>query len=155
MKHAILPLILIIWTFLILFLSFQTGTDTTNMSMGFTKCVLELFMGSDIPQDVLYSWDMMFRLWAHPFIFFFFSILAMKAVSEFVKKQWYSVAFTGISGVILAAFTEAGKWNIPGRHFNRGEMWLNIAGVVSGIIVSMAIAAIWRRCTRLHKKKVQ
>lgn len=155
LKHMILLLILIIWTFLILFLSFQTGTDTANTSMRFTRRILEFFVGSDISQDVLHSWDMMFRLWAHPFIFFFFSILAMKAVSGFVKKQRYSSAFTGISGVILAVFTEAGKWNIPGRHFNWGEMWLNIAGVVSGIIVCMAITAIWRRRIRLREKKVQ
>ena len=153
LKHMILLLILIIWTFLILFLSFQTGTDTANTSMRFTKYILAFFMGSDIPQDALYHWHMVFRLWAHPFIFFFFSILAMKAVSEFVKKQWYSIAFTGVSGVILAVFTEAGKWNIPGRHFNWGEMWLNIAGVVSGIIVYMAVAVLWRRCMGLHAKQ--
>lgn len=87
------------------------------------------------------------------FHFFFFGILAMKAFSGFIKKQWYAIAFTGIAGVILAVFTEAGKWNIPGRHFNWGEMWLNIAGLVSGMIVCIATTALWRSCIRLHKKK--
>ena len=53
MKRIILTLTLIIYSALIIFLSFQSGPDTADTSMRFTKFILHLFMQGDIPYETL------------------------------------------------------------------------------------------------------
>lgn len=142
MNRIILTITFLIWTALTLFLSFQPGTDTANTSMSLTKYILGLFIQGDIPYETLEHWHMTFRLWAHPVIFCFYSILAMGVTTEFIRKRWICVLLTGISGIALAVFTEVWKWNIPGRHFDRQEMMLNVFGVIVGMLVYAGVEKI-------------
>ena len=66
MKRTFLVILFILYTALILFLSFQPGGDTADTSMRFTNFILGLFMEGDIPYETLEHWHMTFRLWAHP-----------------------------------------------------------------------------------------
>ena len=142
MKQAILTILFILYTALILFLSFQPGEDTADTSMRFTNFILGLFIEGDIPYETLVYWHMTFRLWAHPVIFCCYSILAMGVITEFVRRRILCVVLSGISGILLAVFTEVGKLNVPGRHFDMEEMWLNVAGVVAGVIIYVVIAKL-------------
>lgn len=135
MKRTFLTIAFILYTALILFLSFQQGGDTADTSMRFTKFILGLFVEGDIPYDVLEYWHMTFRLLAHPVLFGIYSVLVMSITMECTKKRWIGVVLSGISGVLLAVLTEVGKYNIPGRHFDLEEMWLNVAGVIGGMLV--------------------
>lgn len=151
MKRTFLVILFILYTALILFLSFQPGGNTANTSMRFTNFILGLFMEGDIPYETLEHWHMTFRLWAHPALFCFYSMLAMGVATEFTKKRWVCVALTAVSGILLAVWTEVGKWNIPGRHFDQGEMWLNVAGVVGGILIYLVAAKVFRVLCRKEK----
>ena len=142
MKRVFLTISLILYSVLILFLSFQPGGDTADTSMRFTNFILGLFIQGDIPYETLMHWHMTFRLWAHPVIFCCYSILAMGVTTEFVRRRIFCVVLTGISGILLAVLTEVGKWNIPGRHFDMEEMWLNVAGVVAGVVIYVVIAKL-------------
>ena len=78
---------------------------------------------------------MTFRLLAHPVLFGIYSVLVISITMECTKNGWSGVMLSGISGILLAVITEVGKYNIPGRHFDLEEMWLNLAGVVGGMLV--------------------
>jgi len=99
-------------------------------------------MKGDIPYETLEYWHMTFRLLAHPVLFGLFSVLAMGVATEFSKKRWVCVTLTGLSGIVLSVVTEVGKWNIPGRHFDVGEMWLNVAGTLGGLLIYIVISKI-------------
>lgn len=99
-------------------------------------------MKGDIPYETLEYWHMTFRLLAHPVLFGLFSVLAMGVATEFSEKRWVCVALTGLSGIVLSVVTEVGKWNIPGRHFDVGEMWLNVAGTLGGLLIYIVISKI-------------
>ncbi len=142
MKKITLVIAFLIWTALILFLSFQPGGDTAETSMRFTKYILGLFIEGDIPYETLEYWHMTFRLLAHPVIFCLFSVLAMGVTTEFIKKRWICVVLTGLFAIVLSVVTEVGKWNIPGRHFDLGEMWLNVAGAIGGLLVYVVLGKI-------------
>ena len=145
MKRIVLTIILLFWVGFILFLSFQTGTDTANTSMGLTKYILQFFFDGEIPYNVLQQWHMTLRLWAHPLLFFLYAVLAMRLAVEIIKKNAISFAVASVSGIALAVFSEVGKWNIPGRHCDGGEMLLNIAGVMVGTVLTLLIQIMWNR----------
>lgn len=151
MKRTFLMISFILWTALILFLSFQSGADTANTSMRLTKYILGLFIEGDISYETLEYWHMTFRLWAHPVIFCLFSLLAMGVTTEFIRKRWICVVLTGISGILLAVVTEVGKWNIPGRHVDREEMMLNVIGVIGGMVVYVGVEKIGRLLVKRNK----
>ena len=145
MKRVLLTIILIVWGGFILFLSFQSGQDTADTSLGLTELILHIFMGDEIPYDTLVYWHMTFRLWAHPVIFFSFAILAVMAVKEFIQKEYLYFCIAVLSGSILAVVSEVGKWNIPGRHCDGREIILNIVGVLAGTFLMWLIQLFWRR----------
>lgn len=151
MKRIILIISFTLYTALILFLSFQPGGDTADTSMRFTKFILSIFIQGDIPYETLEHWHMTFRLLAHPVLFVMYSILAMGVTAEFTRRRWRCVVLAVISGVLLAVITEVGKWNIPGRHFDPEKMWLNVAGVVGGILVYLVAAKVFRVLCRKEK----
>lgn len=145
MKRILLTLILIFWCGLILFLSFQTGPDTADTSLGVTEFILRIFMGSEIPYETLQHWHITFRLWAHPVIFFCYAILALEVAEEFIGKKLLCIVCAILSGIILAVVSEVGKWNIPGRHCDGKEMMLNIAGVLIGTFLVWIVQCLRRR----------
>ncbi|MCM1181098.1 MAG: VanZ family protein [Clostridium sp.] len=142
MKKILLAITLVFWVGFILFLSFQAGTDTAATSLGFTKWILQFFIEGEIPYETLVHWHMLFRLWAHPVIFFFYGMLAMGVTTEFISRCSVCLFISVISGIVLAVFSEVGKWNIPGRHCDFGEMCLNIIGVLVGIFFMLAVELI-------------
>ena len=112
--------------------------------MGLTKFILNIFIQGEIPYETLEYWHVTFRLLAHPVLFTIYSMLAMGVATEFVKKRWGCILIVTLFGNLLAVVTEAGKWNISGRHFDVEEMWLNIAGVVGGVLVYLVAAKVFR-----------
>lgn len=143
MKKFVLIVLFLIYSALILFLSFQPGGDTAETSMRFTKFILGLWMEGDIPYETLMQWHMTFRLWAHPVIFCCYSILAMGVTTEFLRRPRVCMLLTTISGIFFAVLTEVGKWNIPGRHFDQAEMWLNVAGVIGGLLIYVVVGKLY------------
>lgn len=145
MKKTLLIITLIFWTGLILFLSFQTGADTADTSMGFTTYILQFFIEGDIPYETLAYWHMKFRLWAHPAIFFFYAMLAIGVMEEFVKRKFVCCVVSILSGIVLAVFSEVGKWNIPGRHCDVQEMVLNVIGVFVGTFLMLIAQSVSKK----------
>ncbi len=143
MKRFVLIILLLIYSALIIFLSFQSGPDTADTSMRFTKFILHLFIRGDIPYEVLEHWHMTFRLLAHPLIFCLFSILAMGVARQFLKRRWVCFLITSVVGILLSIVTEVGKWNIPGRHMDFAEMGWNVLGVIGGLLLYVVAGKLY------------
>lgn len=135
MKQTILIIMLFIWIAHILFLSFQTGSDTANTSIILTKYILDLFIDGEVPTETLLYWHKWIRLLAHPVSFMLYQILAILTMKQFAKRNWIIYGIPFVTGMILAIGTEVGKRMIPGRHCDVSEMMLNIAGLLVGVIL--------------------
>lgn len=148
MKKFIFTTILIGWIVLILYLSYQNGTDTANTSMTFTKDILNFLLGGELDGKTLLLWDGRFRLAAHLALFFCYSIISIIALSEWTDKYILIVKASLCSGVILAALSEVGKLFIAGRHCDFGEMGLNAIGVFAGVLLAVLCRQIFHRRKR-------
>ena len=111
--------------------------------MRLTKLILGIFIQGDIHYETMEYWHRTFRLLAHPVLFAIYSMFAMGVTTEFIRMRWKCLVLAGVSGILLAVVTEAGKWNIPGRHFDLEEMWLNVAGVVVGVMIYLLVAKVF------------
>lgn len=146
-KRYIFTAVLLVWGGVILFLSFQNGTDTAATSQNFTIRVLQLLRMDTNDWNLIMLWDHRFRVLAHAATFFVYGMFGAFALGcDLVKHQIWWVLFV-LSGIGLAVWAEAGKvqMGIPGRHCDIGEMMLNLAGFVIGFMINVAITALIRK----------
>ncbi len=146
MKKWVPLIIAIIWMLLLLYLSFQNGTETSATSSNFTIRVLRLFMNTEPDVSTIVLWDARFRLWAHFVLFFVFGILSTDAAYQWIQTHQLAFTMTFIINILIAVISEVGKLGISGRHFQASEMCLNIVGALLGcFIVRLLYAAAARR----------
>lgn len=145
MRKYLSIFILAVWIGLILYLSYQNETDTANTSQTFTEHILRIFMKTEPEGAVLMLWDGRFRTAAHFALFFFYGMISVPIFSEWIKSSFVAVGLAGISGIVLAVLSEAGKIFIAGRHLDYPEMGLNVAGIVTGVIVIMILRLLLHR----------
>lgn len=146
-KRYIFTTILLIWGGVILFLSFQNGTDTAATSQDFTLWVLRLLHVDTNDWNVVMMWDHRFRVLAHAVTFFVYGMFGALALGcdRVTHRVWWGLFV--LSGIGLAVWAEAGKvqMEIPGRHCDIGEMMLNLAGFVIGFAINAGITALVRK----------
>ena len=146
-KRYIFTIILLIWGGVILFLSFQNGTDTAATSQDFTIRVLQLLRVDTNDWNFIMLWDHRFRVLAHAVTFFVYGMFGAFALGcdRGTHLAWW--VFFVLSGIVLAVWAEVGKvqMGIPGRHCDIGEMMLNLAGFVIGFVINAGIAALARK----------
>lgn len=153
MKKYISVAFLLAWIGLILFLSFQNGTDTAGTSMTFTSDVLRFFIHREPEYELLMLWDARFRLWAHFVLLFFYGMICFEVVYQWTGKMFSSLIASAFTGSVLGAVAEIGKLWIDGRHCQMDEMMLNIVGALVGVVVIVRIHYIYRRLRRSFAKK--
>lgn len=142
-----------LWMCLCLFLSWQQGDDTAQLSGRIayaTKRVIYLF-GIEIDLNTLHMW---LRKYAHVAMFFVLAILFFCAVRRSLPRSpslsFCACAVTVAACSACAVIAEVGKIWIPGRHLQWDETMLDAAGVICGA----AIAELMRLlCCCIHVKK--
>jgi len=145
MKKYISITLLIGWAFLVLFLSFQNGTDTACTSLNFTQNVLQFFMKNEPDWGTLMLWDGRFRLAAHFVLLFLYGVISMLVLTEWIERLLIVTGISAGSGIFLAVMAEVGKLPIDGRHCDLLEMGLNIAGAAAGVAAVLLFYWLWHR----------
>ena len=125
----------VLWMCLCLFLSWQQGEDTSQLSGRIAyaaKRVIYLF-GIEIDLNTLHMW---LRKYAHVAVFFVLAILFFCSVRRSLPRTAYlsfwSYAVTVAACSACAVIAEVGKIWIPGRHLQWDETMLDVFGVICG-----------------------
>lgn len=122
-------LITIIWFCFMTYLSHQNGEETTELSEGIVKQIIEYFRVGNYNEI-----HCVIRKLAHPFVFCVLAILVLFTLSQ--KYQTIKVFIFAI--ILMALWTwidEFTKLLIPGRHFSWYDVSLNFLGVIVGVLI--------------------
>lgn len=136
----------ILWMGLCLYLSWQPGSETANLSGALTKVVrrgLQLF-GFDIDLDALH---VLLRRNAHTGVFLVAGLLTFFALARSLPESAHADALAfGIAAAmcaLLAVVAEVGKLWVPGRHLQWDETLLDVIGVICGAGIAWAVKFLW------------
>lgn len=117
------------WFCFMTYLSHQNGGETTELSEGIVKQIIEYFkIGSH--NEIHY----IIRKLAHPFVFCILVVLVLVTLSYKYKSRKIYV-FMIILIVLWTWMDEFTKLLIPGRHFSWYDVSLNFVGVIAGILI--------------------
>lgn len=147
LKRYILTVVLLAWAGIILYLSFQNGTDTAATSQHVTAWLFQLCGIDTNDWNKMMLWDHRLRTAAHVITLYVYGMLGIILLGmEITVKKLRTILFV-LSGMGLAFFAEAGKVliGIPGRHCDMKEMLLNFVGFAAGIIVTCGIRGLYKR----------
>ena len=117
------------WFCFMTYLSHQNGEETTELSEGIVKQIIEYFRIGNYNEI-----HCVIRKLAHPFVFCVLAILVLFTLSQ--KYQNIKVFIFAI--ILMALWTwmdEFTKLSIPGRHFSWYDVSLNLLGVIVGILI--------------------
>lgn len=144
---CILWVVAVLWAVLCLFLSWQQGDNTAQLSGKVAyaaKRVIYLF-GIEIDLNTLNMW---MRKYAHVVVFFVLSILFCSALQRSMPQSPYlsvrSYAVTVVACVAWAVIAEVGKIWVPGRHLQWDETMLDIVGVICGAAITELVGLLLR-----------
>lgn len=133
----------VLWLLLILFLSFQTGEQTGELSGGMAQWLVDCLnrMGISVGYARLHA---LMRLAAHFLLLFVFGILLAWTFRVWKAVGTRAVFFLLLTVTAVAVLAEVGKLWIPGRHLHWDEVPLNLLGGWCGA----AIGPLWRKFTK-------
>ena len=138
----------VLWAVLCVFLSWQQGEDTSQLSGRIAyaaKRVIDL-LGIEIDLNTLNMW---LRRYAHVVVFFVLGILLCAALQRIMSRSPYlsirSYAVTVAACAAWAVIAEVGKIWVPGRHLQWDETMLDIVGVICGAAIAELVALLSRR----------
>lgn len=150
-------LITILWAAFCLFLSWQTGQETAELSSGIAQFLLILLGKAGFTPDPQ-QFHMGLRLFAHFGVFLITGVLLAGSLEVSLpvgKRQNIYVFLLGSSiCAFVAVAAEVGKLAVPGRHLTWSETGLNVLGAIVGVALvclAVRIYVSWRaRRNRPH-----
>jgi VanZ family protein len=127
-KRVILWSSLLLWITLAIFLSRQTGAETTSLSLRLAKSIIDFFL---LNID-LYAFHLLLRKAAHIGIYLVTGVLMAGAcIATFPRKAAFIIAL--LFTAALSVLDELQKIHIEGRHCQWDEVGLNMFSAVIGI----------------------
>ena len=154
MKRKLLSIIpwiaTIAWLSLCLYLSWQTGEETTEFSQRIAQFLLDLLGRLGLQPDAQ-QFHAGLRLFAHFGVFFVTGLLTAGAFSISLPWDLGRTAFwvAAISCTLVAVLAEVGKLAVPGRHLTWRETGLNVVGAVCGAgLIRVVCAFVYGKKTR-------
>ena len=118
-----------IWFYFMTYLSHQSGEETTELSEGIVERIIKYFKIENY-NEIHY----IIRKLAHPFVFFIFAILVLFTLYQ----RWKTIKAFIIAIILMVLWTwmdEFTKLLIPGRHFSWCDVFLNLLGVIIGVLI--------------------
>ena len=126
---------LMLLVYFVVIVSFQTGAQSTNVTMRVAGQIAASIFG-DPSNEQVETVSLMIRYGAHVALFFVVGLVTA-FVSMVICRHYFRIIGILASGVIcygLAYYTEYYKQFIEGRHFQMSDVALNWYGSLAGII---------------------
>lgn len=146
--------ILVVWATLMLTLSSQNGSETAQVSDGFSRWLVQIFFGDDPYEIKFHAVHRFVRKTAHVLLFAVLSALLSGIFNCFENARLILCAAVSVGiAALFAFFDEWHKLFIPGRHFDMFDVMLNIIGGIIGAAFFTAAHYFIRR--KREKKEIK
>jgi VanZ family protein len=133
------------WLCLLVWLSSQDGAATAQTSLGLARVVATAL---GMPQAAVAGLDQTLRTAAHYVGFLVLGGLACAAACATWGRRPLPVLAAGGLCCLVAVLDEVKKVAITGRHLSWPEAGLNVLGVLTGVLIAAALAALPARRRR-------
>lgn len=136
-------LLLILWIAFI----FSNSLDNADASTAKSGAVLALLRrilgreGADVTEFIV-------RKTAHFTEFAIEGVLLLMTLKGYVKRVFPCLGWALLGGLLTAMTDETIQLFSPGRSSQVTDVWIDFAGVVTGMILTLLIMAIVRRCKK-------
>lgn len=130
-----------VWMGVIFALSAQQSSESAALSGQFRAMLNKIFSAG--------MSDFLVRKAAHTIEYFLLAILSFTAVSITHKKQAPLFAF--FIALLVAVSDEIHQYFVPGRACQVKDMLIDSAGAVAGILLCIAVAALYRQLKKRRK----
>ncbi|SNT30381.1 VanZ like family protein [Anaerovirgula multivorans] len=141
-------LAVLLWMVLIFYLSAQPAVQSNNLSKGITEVIVET-VGRVAPND---SFDIsrlnhLIRKNAHFFAYLVLGILVMNAMKRSGIDGFKRLILSLGICVLYAVSDEVHQLFVPGRSGQVKDVFIDSAGAVVGIVVSLGLSRIKKKVT--------
>ncbi|WP_298022547.1 VanZ family protein [uncultured Dysosmobacter sp.] len=138
----------LLWLVFCLYLSWQTGEETSQFSQLVARFLLDLLgkLGLQLDSQQFHAG---LRLFAHFGVFFVMGLLASAALLATLAQHRGRTVFgiASISCALIAVLAEIGKLGVPGRHL-QWDVSLNVIGALAGVAAVYTIQRLIRSVRR-------
>ncbi len=140
--HAIPALI---WMGVILSFTFQTGTDSAQLSGRFFEIINQLLIGLNINIEPT-TLHLLLRKAAHFVEYLILGWLLLFALKPYTIKSKKKIILVLFIGVLFASFDELIQTVVPGRVGSVIDVLIDAAGVLVGLLLYVS----WLKIRRKH-----
>ncbi|MBR2586842.1 VanZ family protein [Candidatus Saccharibacteria bacterium] len=129
------------WGIICVILSKQDGSGSSSVSASLTRFIMRVMnrFGFHPSWSTLHA---VVRESAHFGIHFILALLAGLAFGSATLSVWLSLGFAFIVTIPLATFDEFVQLSSRGRAFEYFDLELNLAGVLTGLLIATCLLAI-------------
>lgn len=138
------------WMLIIFLLSAQPAEESAELSGGLIEQVAQVVTPgfNELPpqeqEAVVDQWQSIARKLAHATEFAVLGILLWIALSDLSRRRLRAAVSAGI-GLLYAVSDEVHQLFVSGRGPGVADVFIDLAGVLLGIALAVAGAALWRR----------
>lgn len=139
----------------ILYLTFQSGSDTSSLTLDVKEGLVDFLESLGIPRIVLvHRWwfDFSnFRKLAHTVEYFVLAITITIVLLSLRKKNAFFIAF--LSSLCISLIDQSIRIFLPTREFSGIDLLFDLAGYGAGVAVVLIIVLLYRGLKRIIKKR--
>ena len=139
-KKIITIILIILWMTLVFYLSNQISDESSKLSGGITKAILNFFNvleGKTLEQQS--AIETIIRKLAHYSIYALGGILILLHVNLYKIKTNKKVIISWLIGTVYAITDEIHQLFVPGRSGEIRDVCLDSLGVITGIVIMLLI----------------
>lgn len=148
-KKIITLILIIAWMTLIFYFSNQIADDSSKLSGGITRAILNFFHmldGKTIEEQAII--ETVVRKLAHFSLYAVGGILISLHVIQYKLTKNKQAMITWLIGTIYATTDEIHQLFVSGRSGEIRDVCIDSLGIIIGILIILTILKIIKRCTR-------
>lgn len=147
-RKTVYLVLAVLWAAVIFSFSARNADESTKESRRAGKLICSIFVPgfSDMTEERQYEMageiDYSVRKLAHGTEYAVLGILLAGAVYDTGRKRYYNLIVSYIAGTLYAATDELHQYFVPERSCRLADVFIDSIGVLSGIVISLAIIKI-------------
>lgn len=159
--YTIIAVLLLVILYIVIFcFSAEDGESSSNLSAKVTKMLLKIYYaftsnkgtGEYVPIDFIYPIEGVVRKVAH-----FMEYMCVGFLSYSIALMWCRLKFSGSFLIVLQLIISAGldefhQYFIPGRNASVKDVFIDVMGGITGMIIIYSVGRI-RRWRNTHRQK--